>query len=58
MHIELDSDKLYERKFKTSEGSKIMKLCCNCFLSECYELSCVEETKDGKCECGLVHDSR
>ena len=57
MHIELDSDKLYNRKFKNSlDGSKtMMKLCCNCYLSECYELGCIEQTSDGICECGLEH---
>lgn len=55
MHIELDPDKLYKRKFTTSERTTISNYCCNCFLEECYEFGCIKQTKEGFCECRLDH---
>ena len=59
MHIELDSDKLYQRKFTTidslGEKTRISNYCCNCFLEEGYEFGCIKQTKEGFCECRLEH---
>ncbi len=55
MHIEIDQDKLYRRTFQDSMQSKVMMLCCNCFLNECFELGCIRSTKDGSCECQQDH---
>lgn len=49
MHIEIDSDKLYERRMN---GDPKL-LCANCFLDECYELGCCKE----ECECSREHGS-
>lgn len=71
MHIELDSDTLFKRRitfkedvmhrplginktFKEGETA-ILRFCCNCFIEECNELGCIEQTSDGYCECGLNH---
>ena len=51
MHIEIDQDVLHRRSFKDSMGTKVMMLCANCFLDECYDLSCC---LDG-CECRQDH---
>lgn len=52
MHIDIDSDKLYNRKFNGDPEAK--KLCCNCFLSECLELGCCKEG----CECNQEHNAK
>lgn len=57
MHIEIDQDKLYPRKFTNSLGTRIELLCCNCFLNECFVLGCIESTSQGKCECKQDHSS-
>jgi len=55
MHIEIDSNRLYRRSFQDSMGKKIMMLCCNCFLNECFDIGCIGSTNDGSCECRLDH---
>jgi len=52
MHIEIDSSKLYPRSFQDSLEKKIMMLCCNCFLDECYDLGCIG--LEG-CQCRMDH---
>ena len=54
MHIEIDQDVLHRRTFKDSIETKVMMLCANCFLDECYDLGCC---LDG-CECRNDHSER
>jgi len=71
MHIELDSDTLFHRRFTFKSDvthrplgmykhykkgdTAVLRFCCNCFIEECTELGCIEQTSDGYCECGLDH---
>jgi len=54
MHIEIDSTKLYRRTFQDSMEKKIMLLCSNCFLDECYDLGCIGLVG---CQCRMDHSS-
>lgn len=58
MFMDLDSDKLYERRIKGNDGhltDEKKKFCCNCYLDECFQLGCIGYTSDGECECKLDH---